>query len=611
MFRTINQKFYTIAGSLVFLFCLNYLQLAYFINEESSIATQGEEIIDFERGIRRLLNQFYLMRYWERMVFTQQFPDAERHFGQAMANIKSQLPILSNRSPEKYIKDKIEAVRKALVSYEQEFNHLIQLNTEQRLYLTNLESSYQQLASSILNKGKLSFLKQLLIITNFQIGYMRAHQKTEYQALNVVISSLRNKFLQNKILDERLEGYIDGYRKVLQEEFNVNQEFKAVTIHFNNNSIALTDLLKSISKRSQNLLDDEFLAAETVRKRLKYSFMISSSLSVIALLLILIIVARKIIQPVRSVAGVITDIKAGKSSSRFTYKGNEKDDVVQLGLIFNDMLNTLEHNNRQLIDYQADLELKIKELDFRQQERERLIEELETKNAELERFTYTVSHDLKSPLITIRGFLGFLQEDAANGDTQRLKNDIDHITVATDKMQSLLKDLLELSRVGRLINPPEEILFEEIVNETVTMVSGRLKDKKVNIEINADRHKLYGDRQRLCEVFVNLLDNAIKYLHAQSAPKITVGIRSVGDEGVYYVQDNGIGVAPKYQKRIFGLFEKLDPTVEGTGVGLSIVKRIIETHGGRIWVESEGVGCGSTFCFSLPAKLSAEAKDYA
>ena len=286
-----------------------------------------------------------------------------------------------------------------------------------------------------------------------------------------------------------------------------------------------------------------------------------------------------------------------------------KDDIVQLGLIFNDMLDTLEQKNRQLIEYQLELEAKVQELAVRQQERETLIGELEAKNAELERFTYTVSHDLKSPLITIRGFLGFLQEDATAGDARRMRSDIAYITAATEKMQWLLNDLLELSRIGRLMNPPEEIQFEKIVREALEMVSGRLSARNVQVTIAAERHLLYADRQRLREVFENLLDNAIKYLHSQPAPEITIGIRSTGGEFIYYVQDNGSGVAPQYQEKIFGLFEKLDPAVEGTGVGLAIVKRIVEIHGGRIWVESKGIGYGSTFCFTLPAKFGADTKE--
>ena len=610
MFRTINQRFYTIAVVLVFLFCLNYVQLAYFIKKESRIAARGEDIIDLERNIHNLLSLFFQMRYWERAVFSQEFPDAEQHFGQIMAEMKSQLSILRNRSPETFISRDIEGVSKILASYEDDFNQLNQLNTDQRLQLTRLESSYQSLSSSILDTGKLNFLKQLLIITHFQLGYVRAHKKTEYQALNVVINSLKNKFAQDKLLNERLEGYMDGYRRILEEDFGIDQKFKTVARHFNDTSAALTDLLKSISGRAQELLNDEFSAAAAIRKRLKYSFLISSSLSVIALLFILMIVARKIISPIRSVARVIMDIKAGKSSSRFDYAGGQKDDIVQLGLIFNDMLDTLEQKNSQLIKYQVELEAKVQELAVRQQERETLIGELEAKNAELERFTYTVSHDLKSPLITIRGFLGFLQEDANVGDAQRMRSDIAYITAATEKMQWLLNDLLELSRIGRLMNPPEEIHFEQIVREALEMVSGRPNAQKVQVKIAADRHLLYGDRQRLREVFENLLDNAIKYLHSQPAPEITIGIRSAGGEVIYYVKDNGIGVAPQYQEKIFGLFEKLDPAVEGTGVGLAIAKRIIEIHGGRIWVESKGIGCGSTFCFTLPAKFGSDAKEH-
>ena len=610
MFRTINQRFYTIAGVLVFLFCLNYVQLAYFINKETDIAARGEDIIGIERNIRNLLSLFFQMRYWERAVFSQEFPDAEQRFGQIMAEMKSQLSHLRIRTPETFILRDLEGVAKILASYEQDFNQLNQLNTEHRLQLTRLESSYQSLASSILDTGKLSFLKPLLIITHFQMGYVRSHEQTEYQALNVVVNSLKSKFVQDELLNERLESYMDGYRRTLEEDFGIEQKFKTVARHFNNSSAALTELLKSISGRAQALLMDEFSAAEANRNHLKYSFLMSSSLSLIALMVILMIVASKIIRPIRSVAGVILDIKAGKLSSRFDYAGGRKDDVVQLGLIFNEMLDTLEQKNRQLIEYQSELEAKVNELAVRQQERETLINELEAKNAELERFTYTVSHDLKSPLITIRGFLGFLQEDATVGDAERMRSDIAYITAATEKMQWLLNDLLELSRIGRLMNPPEEIHFEEIVHEAMEMVSGRLVAQKIHVKIAAERHQLYGDRQRLREVFENLLDNAIKYLHSQPAPEITIGIRSTGGEVIYYVQDNGIGVAPQYQEKIFGLFEKLDPAVEGTGVGLAIVKRIVEIHGGRIWVESKGIGCGSTFCFTLPAKIPADTKGH-
>ncbi len=235
-------------------------------------------------------------------------------------------------------------------------------------------------------------------------------------------------------------------------------------------------------------------------------------------------------------------------------------------------------------------------------EREKLINELEEKNSELERFTYTVSHDLKSPLITIKGFLGFLEQDAASGNTVRLKADTQRIADATDKMQTLLNELLELSRVGRLTNPYQIISFEELVREALEIVHGRLHEKNIEVHVDEDLPNVYGDRQRLIEVLQNLLDNAAKFISQNLPPRIEIG-HSGHEDGkpIFFVRDNGMGIDPIHHDRIFGLFNKLDAASEGTGIGLTLVKRIVEVHGGRIWVQSEA-GKGSTFFFTLPSK---------
>jgi len=241
----------------------------------------------------------------------------------------------------------------------------------------------------------------------------------------------------------------------------------------------------------------------------------------------------------------------------------------------------------------------------RQAEREKLISELEKKNAELERFTYTVSHDLKSPLITINGFLGQLQDDIASGNTDRIEQDSQRIHQAVDKMHQLLRELLELSRIGRLMNPPEPVAFEGLAREALVLVHGQLELRGVTVTLDPNLPVVYGDRQRLVEVLQNLVDNAANCMGEQSDPHIEIGQRGEEDgKLVFYVKDNGIGIAPEYHERIFGLFEKLDAKTEGTGIGLALVKRIVEFHGGRIWVESEP-GKGATFYFTLE---SGEAK---
>ena len=240
-------------------------------------------------------------------------------------------------------------------------------------------------------------------------------------------------------------------------------------------------------------------------------------------------------------------------------------------------------------------------------QRQTFINELENKNAELERFTYTVSHDLKSPLVTITGFLGFLEKDALSGNQERVKNSISRISGAARKMQKLLNDLLELSRVGRLMNQPEDIPFGDIVHDAIDHVRGRLDKADAVIEIQREFPTIHGDRVRLVEVVQNLIENSVKYINPKVPLRIEIGTSGQNEKGcpIFYVRDNGIGIEPEYHEIIFGLFNKLDAQSEGTGIGLSLVKRIIEVHNGRIWVESEK-DKGATFYFSLPTSKTKE-----
>ncbi len=230
--------------------------------------------------------------------------------------------------------------------------------------------------------------------------------------------------------------------------------------------------------------------------------------------------------------------------------------------------------------------------------------ELRDKNAELERFTYTVSHDLKSPLITIKTFLGFLENDLANTDTGRVEQDIALLNAAADKMGRRIDDLLELSRIGRLVNPPVRAPFRQIVEEAIEMVAGRIADRGVQVCISGEAVTLLGDRPRLVALWQNLADNAVKFMGDQPSPHIEIGLERSGEMTEFFVRDNGIGIDPAHGEKIFGLFEKLDPKSEGTGLGLSIVRRIVETYQGKIRVESDGIGQGTCFRFTLPGALA-------
>jgi len=229
---------------------------------------------------------------------------------------------------------------------------------------------------------------------------------------------------------------------------------------------------------------------------------------------------------------------------------------------------------------------------------EKLIRELEIKNEELERFTYTASHDLKSPLITIRGFLGYLEQDARNGNFERLGTDIQRISDATEKMNRLLSELLELSRVGRVTNEKQDVPFETIIKEALKRMEGQVKEQNVPVRYGSGFPTVRVDKERMIEVVQNLVDNAIKFSSKMREPDVEINYFMHTGSPVFYVRDNGIGIKKEFQQRIFGLFDKLNPDSEGTGVGLALVKRIIEVHGGNIWVESQE-GTGTTFYFTV------------
>ena len=241
-----------------------------------------------------------------------------------------------------------------------------------------------------------------------------------------------------------------------------------------------------------------------------------------------------------------------------------------------------------------ELEIRIKA----ERERETLIHQLKLKNQELDRFAIRVSHDLKTPLITVAGFLGYLEQDIKSGNHARAEKDLSQINEAAKKMGRFVDELLDLSRVGRIINSPKDVPFDEIVQDALQAADGLLKAKKVQVETAAIFPFVHVDRLRIVQVMQNLITNAVKFMGDQPEPVIQIGFEEIAGEHIFSVKDNGIGIAVEHHERIFELFNKLNPDIDGTGIGLGLVRKIIEVHNGKIWVESVP-GNGSTFKFTL------------
>ncbi len=228
---------------------------------------------------------------------------------------------------------------------------------------------------------------------------------------------------------------------------------------------------------------------------------------------------------------------------------------------------------------------------------------------EMERFNSTLSQHLKILLVAVRSSLGALHQDAAAGDVEQLKKDVRRTHMAVGNTVRLLDELQKLLLVGRVVHAPEAASMSELAYEAVGQVAG-LADRRVEVVIAPAMPAVYGDRAQLLEVLRRLLENGGKFMGDQPSPRLQVAHRRDWPKAdtaldVFYVRDNGIGIEARDHERVFTLFEKLDPGTEGIGIGLALVKRIIEAHGGRVWVESDGPGRGSTFCFILSKKYAA------
>ena len=255
------------------------------------------------------------------------------------------------------------------------------------------------------------------------------------------------------------------------------------------------------------------------------------------------------------------------------------------------------HREGRLVGHRGTIQ-DITERRLAEQKAAAVIEELGRRNAELDQFTYTVSHDLRSPLISIRGFLGLLRKDLEEHDQSRALQDMAVIEQATAWMGRILDELLNLSRVGRFAGPTERLSLRDLVMQALSVNAGVLDAEFVSVP--AELPFVFGNRDRLVELIQNLLHNAAKFRNDSDPPSIGISAVMLPGEVHCRVTDNGIGIATKHQEQVFDLFRTLGESASGSGVGLALCKRIVEYHGGRIWVESAGTGQGSSFHFTLP-----------
>ena len=644
MFRSVTHKFYLIGGLLVLSFLVGYAQLAFFLRHETQSAARGQKAVFLEREIRALKENFIEMRLWEKALFSQEHPEADKEFGKLMELITKDLTSLRGQSTGPDIQNGLADIASLITQYEKDFNRIIQLRTEQRLGQTLLDSDYQSLISNVLRSNQISLLRPLFNLSHFQKNYLSNHRESEYHALNVVMGSLENRLVREAMMDERLKGYIATYRKILDHDFMLEKEIQELSQHFDSISTVLSGHFSRISNLAGNILKTEFQGAERLRTQLNRSFIISMALSAFGVLLIFAVMARQIVHPVRAITKVAEDVRFGNIDARFISKGRQKDEIVRLGMDFNRMLDTLDKNNKQLVAYQNELENKVSELASREvelenhrQHLEELVEErtadlkkinielqqeiderqtaenalrlahrdlakkasdLEEANKELSQFAYAISHDIMTPLRAIHNYADFLREDLEGTLEENHKMYLSGLVNAVGQGQELVEDLLELSRISDTTEKNSIIDMGQFLQELIEILD---LPPDVAVVLGNNWPSVDARPALVRQIFQNLIVNAIKF-NRSSDRRVEIGWRPVGQKSYEFcVRDNGIGIEPRYHEQIFLVFQRLHTReeYEGTGIGLAIVKKAISKLHGTISINSE-FGKGSSFFVTLP-----------
>jgi signal transduction histidine kinase len=303
-----------------------------------------------------------------------------------------------------------------------------------------------------------------------------------------------------------------------------------------------------------------------------------------AALLIGIRLAWGISRPIKRLAEAAAAIGEGDLDHRVTIDGARE--VTSLAKAFNAMAEHLARSRAELVTHST---------------------VLAKRNAELDSFTYSVSHDLKAPLVTIQAMCGMVLEDEGERLSEDGRRVLTRIEANAQHMAQLIADLLALSRVDREARMPEAVAVQPVVETVLERLGEQIRLRGVEIDVKADT-TVWGIRVHLEQVFANLVSNAVKYVGPTDIPRVEIRAEDADDGFVEFsVRDNGIGIDPEYHARVFELFQRLrDVEAEGTGVGLALVKKMVDTAGGRIWVESTP-GHGATFRFTWPAAANARA----
>jgi signal transduction histidine kinase len=398
--------------------------------------------------------------------------------------------------------------------------------------------------------------------------------------------------LFQQIVANHQERQTVGADRVLLDEL----EDRLVGQIVNNANVMNTDALL-LSEKSRNGLRNALLRAVFVAA-------LAGVLVMVVIVVTSFLTLERVIRPLAGLQEGIAVVGAGNLDFQFAMTRN--DELGAFARAFDAMTRRLKATTVSRDDLAAVNERLADELSLRQQTEAELVlsnQALVQSNLDLQRFAQVASHDLQTPLRGIAGFVQLLQKEYSGRLDARADDWLRRVAQATKVLQTLIGDLLEYSRLDARVDGMKPVALEQVFDDALLLLDSAIRDSGALV-VRGDLPTLVCDRSQMVQLFHNLVGNALKY--CASTPSVRVAAEERDGQWVFSVRDNGIGIEPQHFTRIFDIFARLHNSQKypGTGIGLAICQRVVQHHGGRIWVESQP-GSGSTFLFTIPTQLEA------
>lgn len=602
MFYSLKAKFNALAVLLIFLFVCCYSILAFFLHAQSQSEILAQDAVFFEDKCNSIEMLFSEARFWEKAIILQKDAGAERSFGEKIERIRTTINLMHDKEPWPDAQSDWKHIEENINRYEELFNQLVQLGIQQSLTYTRLETNYKSMESSILNSDNTLLLSPLLTLNHFLAAYITSRNSTEYTALNFMAGSLENKLRSSNFEDVRMDGYLKDFNELLHKDHSIEMEIKSINAQISLLNDQLKQQFEKVSTVSSNFVHDRFQHTAAARDKLQTIFLILALLSILTLFVILFVLSKKVVQPIRSMSAIMKDVKSGNIESRFCTQNRKSDEIVQFGLSLNDMLDALERNNRKLITYQNELENRITELSERKSEQKRLTVQLQRaqKMEAIGALVGGVAHDLNNILSGLVSYPDLLLLELPEDSPH--KKTVMTIQKSGQQAAAIVQDLLTLARRG--VSTKEVVNLNDIVNSYLDSTGfNDLKSKHskvdVRIQLNADLLNIEGSPVHLSKTVSNLILNAAEAIPDRGEIKITTENRYVdhyspgyddvgeGDYVILKIEDSGVGIPSEDFEKIFEpFFTRKTMDRSGTGLGMAVVWGTVKDHGGFINVDS-------------------------